>query len=147
MFSPSASSLNRLGLLSSRHPLRSLTVFFCLWKTLLFLSIAACPGPGYDTSTTLLPDHTTSISDVASSAKDTSSLSIPLRFVRWDSIYFVHVVDNGYVFEQEWAFGYGYTKVLRFLASGTWYLISGTFWTDANCHCGLPSIREPRWSG
>lgn len=120
MASPSSSclsaSLHPVGLLSPRHPLRSLTVLFWLWKALLFLVVVACPGPGYDTSTTLLPALTPHLSDVTSPVNHTGSLSIPLRFVRWDSIYFVHTARNGYVFEQEWAFGYGYTKVLRFLA-------------------------------
>jgi phosphatidylinositol glycan class V len=45
--------------------------------------------------------------------------SYVLKFVGWDSVYFVHIVQNGYVFEQEWAFGYGYTKTLSFLTPGT----------------------------
>lgn len=124
MASPATSSLpasfRPVGLLASRHPLRSLTLLFWLWKAFLFVSIVACPGPGYDTSTTLLANHAADISNVASSTQYPGLLSIPLRFVRWDAIYFVHIVDNGYVFEQEWAFGYGYTKVLRFLASSTY---------------------------
>lgn len=93
---------------------------FCLWKAILFLSVVACPGPGYDTSTTLLADQTPDVLGITPGIKQAGSLSIPLRFVRWDSIYFTHAAENGYVFEQEWAFGYGYTKVLRFLASSMW---------------------------
>lgn len=101
------------GVLSLSHPVRSLTIFFLLWKALLFLVIVACPGPGYDTSTALLP------TGAASATTGERPSSIPLRFVRWDSIYFVHIAENGYVFEQEWAFGYGYTRLLTALVSGT----------------------------
>lgn len=107
---------NPAGILRLRHPIRSLTFAFFLWKAILFLSVIACPGPGYDTSTTLLADQTTGGLDISPSIIKPGSLSIPRRFVRWDSIYFTHAAEKGYVFEQEWAFGYGYTKVLRFLA-------------------------------
>lgn len=103
-------------LLLPRHPLWSLTLAFTLWKALVFLVIAICPGPGYDTSTSLLPYLTPDPTGAASDL--TGSKVLPLKFVRWDSIYFVHIVEHGYVFEQEWAFGYGYTKILGFLTSG-----------------------------
>ncbi|RJE25290.1 hypothetical protein PHISCL_02379 [Aspergillus sclerotialis] len=111
-----SASLNPVGLLSFRQPVRSLTIAFWIWKAIVFLAAVACPGPGYDTSTTLLPDPTTGTLDVTPGIKRADSLSVPLRFVRWDSIYYVDIAENGYVFEQEWAFGYGYTKVLRFLS-------------------------------
>lgn len=93
------------------RPVRGLTICFCLWKALLFLVIVACPGPGYDTSTTLLPTKNGLLS------------SILQKFVRWDSIYFIHVAEKGYVFEQEWAFGFGYTKFLSALSSGIGLLL------------------------
>lgn len=96
-------------LLSPRYPIWNLTLAFALWKSLVFLVVIACPGPGYDTSTSLLPYLTGSTADPA----------YPLKFVRWDSIYFVHIIEHGYVFEQEWAFGYGYTKLLQILSSRT----------------------------
>lgn len=97
----------RPTLLLLRHPVRSLTVAFGLWKFLIFLVVAVCPGPGYDTSTSLL------------SGIEHAPLSIPLKFTRWDSLYFIHIAQHGYVFEQEWAFGYGYTRILALLSSGT----------------------------
>ena len=106
------------GLLSPRHPIWSLTISFWIWKAIIFLIVAACPGPGYDTSTTLLQHHIPAL-DPASNSAYASRLSIPLKFVRWDSLYFVHTVEYGYIFEQEWAFGFGYTELLRFLTSGT----------------------------
>ncbi|PLB55045.1 DUF409 domain protein [Aspergillus steynii IBT 23096] len=107
MTSKSVSVSARSGLLNPSHPVRSLSVAFWLWKTVLFLVIVGCPGPGYDTSTSLLPGQ-----GVAP-----LSLPAPLKFVRWDSIYFVHIAESGYVFEQEWAFSYGYGKFIAFLTS------------------------------
>ncbi|GIK03234.1 ER membrane glycoprotein subunit of the GPI transamidase complex-like protein [Aspergillus viridinutans] len=109
--SQSASSLG-LNLVNPRRPIRSLSIFFGLWKALIFLVVAFCPGPGYDTSTSLLLYPTRDVPDVAP-----LHFSLSHRFVRWDSIYFVHAAEHGYVFEQEWAFGYGYTRLLAFLAS------------------------------
>ncbi|KAH8428207.1 ER membrane glycoprotein subunit of the GPI transamidase complex-like protein, variant 3 [Aspergillus melleus] len=97
----------RPGLLNPSRPVRSLSVVFWLWKTIVFLVVVGCPGPGYDTSTSLLPQQ----------GVGSLSLSAPLKFVRWDSIYFVHIAESGYVFEQEWAFSYGFGKTIAFLSS------------------------------
>lgn len=129
-FRPASS--NPAGILHLRHPIRGLTFAFFLWKTILFFSIVACPGPGYDTSTTLLADQTTGGLDISPGISKPGSLSIPRRFVRWDSIYFTHAAENGYVFEQEWAFGYGYTKVLRCLASSMRCPFSMTVFKNTN---------------
>lgn len=105
-------------LLRPRHPIWSLTFAFALWKALLLVAVTACPGPGYDTSTSLLPYRDTDTGAGASIGVGASArLSSILKFVRWDSIYFAHVVEHGYVFEQEWAFGYGYLRFLEFLTS------------------------------
>lgn len=108
---------------SPDRPIKSLSIAFALWKALLFLVIVTCPGPGYDTSTSLLPYQVQNLSDDLPSPHKhqilSSYLSIPLRFVRWDAIYYVHAAEKGYVFEQEWAFGYGYTRILALLSSGT----------------------------
>lgn len=94
-------------LLRLDNPVRSLTLAFWLWKALLFLAIVACPGPGYDTSTTLIPYEDLTPGE---------ALPLPLRFARWDSIYFLHAAEHGYVFEQEWAFGY--PRLLGLFISG-----------------------------
>ncbi|KAH1323473.1 ER membrane glycoprotein subunit of the GPI transamidase complex-like protein [Aspergillus fumigatus] len=116
VLSPSAGSQSAcsLGLIlvNPRRPLRSLSILFGLWKALIFLVIVICPGLGYDTSTSLLLYPTRDLSDV-----DPLHFPLSLRFVRWDSIYFVHAAEHGYVFEQEWAFGNGYTRLLALLAS------------------------------
>lgn len=105
-------------LLSPRNPIWSLTLAFALWKALVFLVVIACPGPGYDTSTSLLP-YQIPIPTADSASSLTHQLrTLPLKFVRWDAIYFVHIIEHGYVFEQEWAFGYGYTRLLNVLTSG-----------------------------
>jgi phosphatidylinositol glycan class V len=89
------------------HPLQRpkacLIVTFLAWKLLLFLVAVASPGPGYDTSTFL----------------STSSPSYVLgKFVRWDAIYFTQIARRGYVFEQEWAFGWGFTRILAAAGRG-----------------------------
>merc|ERR1711939_397020 len=74
------------------------SVIFGIWKAVLLLLALASPGPGYDTSTTLLdwPERYTLLS----------------KLVRWDSIYFTQIAQHGHLFEQEWAWGTGITSVL-----------------------------------
>ncbi|KAE8132352.1 GPI mannosyltransferase 2 [Aspergillus pseudotamarii] len=104
-------------LLNPDNPIRSLSLAFWLWKALLFLVIIGCPGPGYDTSTGLLPYQESAASDAKLEVIRHAPFSSPLKLVRWDSIYFIHIVRDDYVFEQEWAFGYGYTRLISFLTS------------------------------
>jgi phosphatidylinositol glycan class V len=99
-------------LLRLDNPVGSLTLAFLLWKALLFIVIVVCPGPGYDTSTTLIAREGSSLV-----SSQTESLPWPLKFVRWDSIYFLHIAEKGYVFEQEWAFSY--PRILSVFVSGT----------------------------
>ncbi|KAL2001008.1 hypothetical protein VTN02DRAFT_2353 [Thermoascus thermophilus] len=94
------------------HPIQSLTLAFGVWKALLALVIVGCPGPGYDTSTTLAGG-----AELAADFGQLGDSSALRKFVRWDSIYFVRIADRGYLFEQEWAFGYGYTRLLSLLSS------------------------------
>lgn len=103
------------SLLRLDNPTRSLTLAFWLWKALLFVVIAVCPGPGYDTSTSLI-----TFKDAAVSISNQSeSCPRPLKFARWDSVYFLHSAEYGYVFEQEWAFGY--PRVLGLFMSGRYF--------------------------
>ncbi|QGA17664.1 hypothetical protein EYB26_005339 [Talaromyces marneffei] len=105
-----------------RYPIKTLTVLFLAWKAILLPIIANSPGLGYDTSTNLL-----AVSSPTSAFSTTwpnpllssisSSSSGIWNFVRWDAIYFVRVAERGYLFEQEWAWGYGWTGLLSFLGS------------------------------
>ncbi|KAL3443031.1 glycosyltransferase family 76 protein [Aspergillus insuetus] len=104
--------------LDPSRPVKSLSVAFWLWKAILFVVIISCPGLGYDTSASLLPFQLNGSAEVISSAEPKHvSLPIPLKFVRWDSIYFVHIAQYGYLFEQEWAFSYVYGGLAKFLSS------------------------------
>ena len=82
------------------YPKSSLAAFYVLWKFLLLLVAIASPGAGYDTSTTLLSQPQSLLTS---------------KLVRWDAIYFTEVAHRGYLFEQEWAFGWGYTHILKLL--------------------------------
>lgn len=122
-------------LLHLSHPIRSLTIAFGLWKALIFLIVIGCPGPGYDTSTSLLPYLSSGAGDVISRDVKHAPILALLKFTRWDSIYFVHIAERGYVFEQEWAFGYGYTRVLAFLASCVF--VPDSWILNGRSHVGL----------
>jgi phosphatidylinositol glycan class V len=110
------------------HPIRSLTVLFLLWKALLLLIACSSPGLGYDTSTSLLL-----------SSKEDNSLPWIFRYVvsklaRWDAIYFIKVSNRGYIFEQEWAFGWGFTRLINISSSGKiTKLPCDTIITNAQC--------------
>jgi len=105
-------------------PVLSLTLIFLAWRTTLFAVALLSPGPGYDTSTSLLFDamenfhglgaQTTSESWAASLAE-----RLARKLVRWDAIYFATVSHRGYLYEQEYAFGMGLTSVVSFLTSRT----------------------------
>ncbi|KAE8451564.1 hypothetical protein EG329_003637 [Mollisiaceae sp. DMI_Dod_QoI] len=89
------------------HPFRKLVAFFLCWKILLLLVALCSPGPGYDTSGSLTEDS------------HKKELPVFLRYVlgkliRWDAIYFIKVSERGYLFEQEWAWGWGFTRVIAF---------------------------------
>lgn len=91
---------------------RTLVKSFVAWKIfLLAIALGSSTTPSYDTSTSLAlslpPDHISS----SSASHPEPSLSwtdiLAVRLTRWDAIYFTQSANRGYVFEQEWAFGYG----------------------------------------
>lgn len=83
------------------NPYAILSLWFIQWKLLLLAVIFISPGPGYDTSTTLLPD-------IAVAGPVT-------KLVRWDVLYFLASARRGYVYEQEWAFSYPFARLLAVL--------------------------------
>jgi phosphatidylinositol glycan class V len=98
------------------RPVRSLSVAFWIWKAIIFVVIISSPGLGYDTSSSLLPLLANgSVEPVPDN--ENLALPVPLKFVRWDSIYFVHIGQTGYVFEQEWAFSSTYGYLVNSLSS------------------------------
>lgn len=97
-------------LLPGLHPLFGLTLIFILWKATLLLIALSSPGPGYDTSTTLL-DFPNGTSQSPGKPQQHAAIS---KFVRWDAIYLISIAQRGHVFEQEWAFSLGFaTDVSR----------------------------------
>ncbi|RHZ56633.1 hypothetical protein CDV55_100326, partial [Aspergillus turcosus] len=75
------------------------------------------PGPGYDTSTTLGRLNR----NATNADRDEPFIAIlrvvSTKLTRWDAIYFTEVASRGYVFEQEWAWGLGFTKLINFVAN------------------------------
>lgn len=96
------------------HPKIFLVLNFIAWKVVLLCIALTSPGPGYDTSTELLrpfPD----LAQANSSIK--SELALRLRsLVRWDAIYYTQVARRGYLWEQEWAFGWGFTNFIAVIS-------------------------------
>lgn len=101
------------------HPKSTLIVLFFLWKTFLLLVVAYSPGPGWDTSTYLLHPDT---DGTANQLLPGLSL-ITKKLTRWDGIWFTTIAQRSYLFEQDWAFGWGFTRILAFFANGIARLI------------------------
>ena len=109
------------------HPLDrpkvALLLFLLVWKLLLLCIAIVSPSAGYDTSTTLLQSD-----DKLANLTSKSGLVFPLKWeslVRWDAIYFTHIAQNGYIWEQEWAFGWGFTRLIALISKGTSISITG----------------------
>jgi phosphatidylinositol glycan class V len=96
--------------LVQRRPIRSLILTFAAWKTLLLLIALCSPGPGYDTSTTLALEGDTSLPGPLTHVID--------KLTRWDAIYYVKAATRGYRYEQEWAFGWGFTRLIALCTAG-----------------------------
>ncbi|KAF2465406.1 mannosyltransferase [Lindgomyces ingoldianus] len=100
------------------NPTTRLLLAFLAWKALLILLAAFCPGPGYDTSALILSADN-SLRRLRSQSLSLSS-RLSLNLFRWDALYFVKAAQRGYIYEQEWAFSWAYTRILsaatRFLS-------------------------------
>ncbi|KAF2137013.1 glycosyltransferase family 76 protein [Aplosporella prunicola CBS 121167] len=95
-------------------PFASLAVLCAIWKIVLFVVALSSPGPGYDTSTILLFG-----TDAASSIPLSASLGsrLAVKLTRWDAIYFAKLAQRGHVYEQEWAFSWGFARLMAKLAA------------------------------
>lgn len=100
---------------SVNSPYYTLCKAFLAWKSLLLVVAVTSPGPGYDTSSSLF------LAD--SPAKQASVPPLALahligKLTRWDAIYFVKAANRGYLYEQEWAFGWGFTRLIALCTAG-----------------------------
>lgn len=101
------------------RPVYTLTGLFITWKLLLFLIAVSSPGAGYDTSTSLIQPR-----DAAVGTSGVLSLLrvLSLKLTRWDAIYYTRIANRGYIHEQEWAFGWGFTHIIGFFAAGKYQI-------------------------
>ncbi|KAK5113293.1 hypothetical protein LTR85_010910 [Meristemomyces frigidus] len=77
---------------------------FAAWKLLLLIVAVASPGPGYDTSTSILFDQYRSTNSDSWLARAIEY--VVLRLTRWDAFYFATSSERGHLYEQEWAFSW-----------------------------------------
>lgn len=103
--------VNSTIMIDASAPIQSLTGVFLAWKALI-LSIAfgSNISPAYDTSTSLLFQLLYPSAPLKPLAARLSS---------WDAIYFVHAAKEGYIYEQEWAFGTGVSLAMRYTSQLT----------------------------
>jgi len=110
-------------------PFRSLIALFVAWELLLLSIALLSPGLGYDTSTQLLLQghgirHIQLPLREAIAHGPSPILDRLLRkLTRWDAIYFASIAEKGYLLEQEWMSGWGFTRLLSFLATCTYVLL------------------------
>jgi phosphatidylinositol glycan class V len=98
------------------YPIKSLITLFVAWKSVLLLIAACSPGAGYDTSTTLaLPYEITSDTEFPHLLYFLKLFTEKLT--RWDAIYFTTTAGRGYLYEQEWAFGW-FSWLINFFSDG-----------------------------
>ncbi|KAI9675521.1 MAG: ER membrane glycoprotein subunit of the GPI transamidase complex-like protein [Trizodia sp. TS-e1964] len=89
-------------------PTSLIAIIFLIQKASLLLLAGLSPGAGYDTSTQLLLDD----------GKGGHPNWLVTKLSRWDAIYFGTVASRGYLWEQEWAFGWGFTGLISLIANG-----------------------------
>lgn len=98
------------------HPKRFLVLSFISWKLVLLCIALTSPGPGYDTSAVLLHSYPNLAQAKLGSEWEPASRLRSL--VRWDAIYYTQVARRGYLWEQEWAFGWGFTNLVAVTSRG-----------------------------
>lgn len=98
------------------HPKGFLVLSFISWKLILLCIALTSPGPGYDTSSLLLNSDLGLVKAEPGSGWEPASRLKNL--VRWDAIYFIQLARRGYLWEQEWAFGWGFSKLVAVTSKG-----------------------------
>lgn len=102
------------------HPKRFLVLSFIFWKLTLLCIALTSPGPGYDTSTVLL--HSAPAPLQANPGSEWEPPSLLKKLVRWDAIYYTTAARRGYLWEQEWAFGWGFTNLVAVTSRGDYFV-------------------------
>ncbi len=98
------------------RPKIALVLCLLVWKLLLLSIALVSPGAGYDTSTTLLQSDN-KLANLTSNFGLVFTLKLE-SLVRWDAIYYTQIAQNGYIWEQEWAFGWGFTRFIALISKG-----------------------------
>ena len=119
------------------RPLTSLVLLFLAWKVFLLGIALATPGPDYDTSTQLLLHgyglQTRNVSSSAEAATWPVVSRLVTKLTRWDAIYFMSIGSRGHLYEQEWAFGWGWTELLFYLHSSEFQFFRSLLNTLITC--------------
>lgn len=120
------------------RPKLFLVLSFIAWKLLLLCVALTSPGPGYDTSTELL--HSGLNLAQANYGSEWEPALRLTSLVRWDAIYYTQIARRGYLWEQEWAFGWGFTNLIAVTSKGghlrpylrRMKLITSSSWTQCS---------------
>ena len=115
--------------LSSSRCLVTITATFIAWKTTLLLVASSSPGIGYDTSSSLLEDF---LAPAELTVTPFTLQHFLTKFVRWDAIYFTQIAARQYVFEQEWAFSFAFSKVVCSISRCT-FTVGASKHTQLTC--------------
>ena len=92
----------------------TLIILFLAWKLLLLAVAFLTPAPSYDSSTDLLfqSQGLSGTPQLTANQESWDFARLARRLTRWDAIYFISIGRRGRLFEQEWAFGWGWTQLL-----------------------------------
>lgn len=125
------------------NKIASLLIVFTAWKVLLLITALLSPGPGYDTSTQLLFRGFGVNSTLPSTT--TTGGRLAQKLTRWDAIYFASTAERGYQYEQEWAFGWGFTRAIAYLAKRESSVFASTkHYITLTFHCHFISCKQSR---
>jgi phosphatidylinositol glycan class V len=104
---------------SAWRAIGKLTLLFAAWKAILVAVVLLTPDvggrSGYDTSGDLW------WAAESANPEDARTLlrlwrRLLVRLTRWDAVYFAATARRGYAMEQEWAFGWGWTRAMSWAA-------------------------------